>query len=110
MVHTRSDGLRYGVGGMGLSFVPAHIHPVRFAERRGRFIGVIDGMASLIPLAVVLVIVFGKPHLLGTAARWETAILLIFVTATDLFGGYAFTIALSRRTFDVAATTAPAST
>jgi hypothetical protein len=53
---------------MGLSFVPAHIHPVRVAERWGRFVGVIDGMASLIPLAVVLVIVFGKPHLLGTAA------------------------------------------
>jgi hypothetical protein len=74
----------------------------------GRFIGVIDGMASLLPLAVVLIVVFGRPNLLGTADRWEAAILLIFVTATDLFGGYAFTIALSRRMFDVAATAAPA--
>jgi hypothetical protein len=58
--------------------------PFALPSAGGRFIGVIDGMASLIPLAVVLVIVFGKPHLLGTAARWETAILLIFVTAADL--------------------------
>jgi hypothetical protein len=73
-----------------------------------RFIGVIDGMASLVPLVIALVVVFGKPHLLGSEQRWEAAILLIVVTATDLFGGYAFTIALSRRTFDVAATAAPA--
>src|SRR5215467_13563907 len=38
-----------------------------------RFVGVVDGMASLIPLAVVLVAVFGKPHLIGTHARWEAA-------------------------------------
>ena len=66
-----------------------------------RFIGVVDGMASLVPLAVVLVVMFGKPHLLGTAERWEAAILLMVVTAVDLFGGYAFNIALSRRIFDV---------
>jgi hypothetical protein len=40
-----------------------------------------------VPLAVVLVIVFGRQHLLATAPLWEAAILLIFVTATDLFGG-----------------------
>jgi hypothetical protein len=67
---------------------------------RGRFMGVVDGMASLVPLAVVLVVVFGKPYLLDTHERWETAILLIVVTAVDLFGGYAFNIALSRRIFD----------
>jgi hypothetical protein len=47
-------------------------------------------------------VVFGKPHLLGTEQRWETAFLLIFVTMVDLFGGYTFNIALSRRTMDVA--------
>jgi hypothetical protein len=66
-----------------------------------RFIGVIDGMASLIPLVLVLVVMFGKPQLLAGAGRWEAAILLAFVSAADLFGGYAFTIALSRRVFDV---------
>ena len=67
-----------------------------------RFIGVVDGMASLVPLAIVLVVVFGKPHLLQTPQRWEAAILLIFITAVDLFGGYVFNIALSRRTMDIA--------
>ena len=75
--------------------------PFALPVARGRFIGVVDGMASLVPLAVVLVVVFGKPYLLGTPERWETAILLMCVTAVDLFGGYAFNIALSRRTFDV---------
>jgi hypothetical protein len=50
----------------------------------------------------VLVAVFGKPQLIGTGPRWEAAILLIFVTMVDLFGGYAFNIALSRRVMDVA--------
>ncbi|HEX4552901.1 MAG TPA: hypothetical protein VH249_02855 [Xanthobacteraceae bacterium] len=75
--------------------------PFALPTARTRFVGVVDGMASLIPLAVVLVVVFGKSNLLGTPQRWEAAILLILVTATDLFGGYAFNIALSRRMFDV---------
>jgi hypothetical protein len=59
-----------------------------------RFAGVVDGMASLIPLAVVLIVVFGKPHLLlGNEQRWEAAFLLIFVTLVDLFGGYTFSLA-----------------
>ena len=66
-----------------------------------RFMGVLDGMASLVPLVVVLVVMFGKSHLLTSEGRWEAAILLAFVSAADLFGGYAFTIALSRRVFDV---------
>jgi len=56
-------------------------------------------MASLVPLAIAVVVVFARHDLLGTGQRWEAAILLILVTATDLFGGYAFTIALSRRMF-----------
>ena len=75
--------------------------PFALPAARGRFLGVFDGMASLLPLAVVLIVVFGKPQLLGTAERWEAAFLLMFVTAVDLFGGYAFNIALSRRTLDV---------
>jgi hypothetical protein len=70
-----------------------------------RFIGVVDGLASLIPLAIVLIVVFGKPHLLGTTQRWEAAWLLIFITMVDIFGGYTFNIALSRRTMDVGAVT-----
>ena len=75
--------------------------PFALPAARDRFIGVVDGMVSLVPLAVVLVVVFGKSDLLGTTERWEAAILLLFMNAADLFGGYAFNIALSRRIFDV---------
>jgi hypothetical protein len=75
--------------------------PFALPTARTRFVGVLDGMASLVPLAIVLVVVFGKSNLLGTPQRWEAAVLLILVTATDLFGGYAFNIALSRRMFDI---------
>jgi hypothetical protein len=75
---------------------------------QNRFVGVIDGLASLLPLGVVIVVMFGKPQLLGTEERWEAAFLLLFVTAVDLFGGYTFNIALSRRMFDVGGT-APSS-
>jgi hypothetical protein len=75
--------------------------PFALPSAAGRFIGVLDGMASLVPLAVVLIVVFGKPHLIGTTSRWEAAMLLIFITMVDLFGGYTINIALSRRTMDV---------
>jgi hypothetical protein len=75
--------------------------PFSLPSAATRFVGVLDGMASLVPLAVVLIVVFGKPHLLGTEQRWEAAFLLIFITMVDLFGGYVFNIALSRRTMDM---------
>ena len=75
--------------------------PFSLPSAATRFIGVVDGMASLVPLAVVVIVVFGKPHLIGTPQRWEAAFLLIFITLVDLFGGYMFNIALSRRTMDV---------
>jgi hypothetical protein len=70
--------------------------PFSLPSAGNRFIGVVDGMASLVPLAVVLIVVFGKPQLVGTPA-----LLLIFITVVDLFGGYTFNLALSRRTMDV---------
>src|SRR5262249_53135542 len=76
--------------------------PLPLPPASGRFIGVLYGMASLGPLAVVLVAVFCQPPLVGGRARWEAAFLLIFITLVDLFGGYTFNIALSRRTMDVA--------
>jgi hypothetical protein len=74
--------------------------PFALPSGRFRFIGVVDGMASLIPLAVVVIVLFGKSHLLVTPEKWEAALLLMAVNATDLFGGYAFNIALSRRSVD----------
>ena len=76
--------------------------PFSLPSAGNRFIGVVDGMASLVPLAVVLIVVFGKPELVGTPQRWEAALLLIFITVVDLFGGYTFNIALSRRIMDIA--------
>jgi hypothetical protein len=75
--------------------------PFSLPSAANRFIGVVDGLASGVPLAIALIVVFGKPQLLDTSPRWEAAILLIFVTMVDLFGGYTFNIALSRRTMDV---------
>jgi hypothetical protein len=66
-----------------------------------RFMGVVDGMASLVPLVIVLVVLFGKSELLNTQGKWEAAVLLACVNMADLFGGYAFNIALSRRVFDI---------
>jgi len=66
---------------------------------KGRFIGIADGMASLVPLLIVVVVIFVRSNLLNSPERWEAAFLLLLVTATDLFGGYAFNISLSRRMF-----------
>ena len=76
---------------------------IPFANRaaKGRFIGVVDGMASLLPLLIVVVVIFGRPQLLDTPERWSAALLLLLVTSTDLFGGYVFNIALSKRMMDV---------
>jgi hypothetical protein len=78
--------------------------PFALRAARGRFIGIIDGIASLLPLLIVVVVIFGKPQLLNTRDRWEAAFLLMLVTLTDLFGGYAFNIALSRRMVDIGGT------
>jgi hypothetical protein len=76
--------------------------PFALRASRDRFIGVVDGMASLVPLGVTLVVIFGKPERLDTPERWEAAVLLMCIAATDLFGGYVINIALSRRMMDVA--------
>jgi hypothetical protein len=64
---------------------------------------VVDGLSSIVPLGIALVVIAGKPELLGTPQRWEAASLLLIISAVDLFGGYTFNIALSRRMMDVAA-------
>jgi hypothetical protein len=75
--------------------------PFALRASKGRFIGIIDGIASLLPLLIVVVVIFGRSQLLNTSDRWEVALLLMLVTLTDLFGGYAFNIALSRRMVDI---------
>jgi hypothetical protein len=97
------DRLGFNVAWLCAIYLTYQLLSIPFSLPSGanRFMGVVDGMASLVPLAVVLIVVFGKTQLIGTWERWETAGLLIFVTMVDLFGGYMFNIALSRRTMDV---------
>jgi hypothetical protein len=101
------DRLGFNVAWLVWIYLSFQLISIPFAQQggRGRFISVVDGMASMVPLGVAIVIVFGKSNLLVTSQHWETAILIILVTATDLFGGYAFNIALSRRTLDVGGAT-----
>ena len=95
------DRLGWNMAWLVWDYLSYQLISIPFSLPRGgiRFIGVIDGLASLVPLSIAVVVVFGRHDLLGTGQRWEAAILPILVTATDLLGGYAFTIALSRRMF-----------
>jgi hypothetical protein len=97
--------LGFNLAWLTLVYLSFQLLSIPFALRasRERFIGVLDGMASLVPLGIALIVIFGKPELLGTPQRWESAFLVLFVAAIDLFGGYMFNIALSRRMMDVAA-------
>jgi len=65
---------------------------------REQLVGVLDGLASVIPLLVAVVAMVGRPELLQTPARWEAAVLLVLASLADLVGGFAITIGLSRRT------------
>jgi hypothetical protein len=95
--------LGFNLAWLALFYVSFQLLSIPFALRaaRERFIGVLDGMASLVPLAITIIVIFGKPELLGTPGRWEAAFLLLFTASVDLFGGYMFNLALSRRMMDV---------
>jgi hypothetical protein len=95
--------LGFNLAWLALFYVSFQLLSIPFALRaaRERFIGVLDGMASLVPLAITIIVIFGKPELLSTPGRWEAAFLLLFTAAVDLFGGYMFNLALSRRMMDV---------
>ncbi len=97
------DRLGFNMAWLVLIYLSYQLISIPFALPTAghRFIGVVDGMASLVPLVVALVVLFGKSELLATEGRWEAAILLACVSMADLFGGYAFNIALSRRIFDI---------
>jgi len=95
--------LGFQLAWMAAIYLSFQLVSIPFALRasKGRFIGIIDGIASLLPLLIVVVVIFGRSQLLNTPDRWQAAFLLMLVTLTDLFGGYAFNIALSRRMVDI---------
>jgi len=97
------DRLGFNMAWLTLVYLTYQLISIPFAlpTAGSRFIGVVDGMASLVPLVIVFVVMFGRPQLLNTQGRWEAAFLLAGMSMVDLFGGYAFNIALSRRIFDV---------
>ena len=97
--------LGFNLAWLALFYISFQLLSIPFALRasREKFIGVVDGMASIVPFGITLVVIFGRPELLGTPERWEAAFLLLFIAAVDLFGGYTFNIALSRRMMDVGA-------
>jgi len=97
------ERLGFDLAWLAFIYLSFQLVSIPFAMRAGsdKFIGVIDAMASLLPLAITVVVMFGKPEYLGTTQRWEAAVLLLGLAATDLFGGYVFNIALSRRMMDV---------
>lgn len=98
--------LGFNLAWLAFVYLSFQLVSIPFTVRAGptRFLGVVDGMSSLLPLAITLIVVFGKPELLRTVERWEAAILLLCLAATDLFGGYVINIALSRRMMDVSQT------
>src|SRR6266852_9760289 len=69
------DRLGFNLAWLAAIYLTFQLLSIPFAlpSATGRFIGVVDGMASLVPLAVVLIAVFGKPHLIGAWPRWEAA-------------------------------------
>ena len=102
------DRLGFNLAWLALIYISFQLLSIPFALRasKERFIGVVDGLASIVPLGITLVVIVGKPELLGTPQRWEAAFLLLFIAAVDLFGGYTFNLALSRRMMDVGPMTA----
>ena len=101
------DRLGFNMAWLTLVYLTYQLISIPFAlpTAGSIFIGVVDGMASLVPLVIVFVVMFGRPQLLNTQGRWEAAFLLAGMCMVDLFGGYAFNIALSRRIFDVGGAT-----
>ena len=98
------DRLGFNMAWLAAAYLTFQLISIPFSlpTTTNRFIGVVDGMASLVPLAIVVVAVFGRSETINSPQRWEAAFLLIFITLVDLFGGYTFNIALSRRIMDVA--------
>jgi heme A synthase len=93
------DRLGFNMAWLVFFYLAFQLLSIPFAiTPREHFVGVLDGLASVVPLLVAAVAIVGRPELLKTSGRWEAAILLVLICLADLIGGYAVTVALSRRT------------
>jgi hypothetical protein len=98
-----ADRLGFNLAWLAVVYISFQLLSIPFALRasKERLVGVLDGLASMVPLGVSLIVIVGRPELLETPQRWEVAFLLLLIAAVDLFGGYTFNLALSRRMMDV---------
>jgi len=98
-----AERLGFNLAWLALVYISFQLLSIPFALRasKEKFVGVLDGLASMVPLGVSLIVIVGRPELLDTPQRWEAAFLLLLIAAIDLFGGYTFNLALSRRMMDV---------
>ena len=93
------DRLGFNMAWLVLFYLTFQLISIPFAMTPSEhFVGVLDGLASVVPLIVAVVAIIGHPELLRTEGRWEAAILLALISLADLVGGFAITIGLSRRT------------
>jgi hypothetical protein len=98
-----AERLGFNLAWLALVYISFQLLSIPFALRasKEKFVGVLDGLASMVPLGVSLIVIVGRPELLDTPQRWEAAFLLLLIATIDLFGGYTFNLALSRRMMDV---------
>src|SRR3989442_3324994 len=81
-----TDRLGFNMAWLAAIYLTFQLTSIPFAlpSTTGRFIGVVDGIASLVPLAGVLDSVVGKPPLIGARQRSEGGVLLILINPVDL--------------------------
>jgi hypothetical protein len=101
------ERLGFNIAWIAITYLGFQLLSIPFAFRnKDEFLGIFDGLASLVPLGVVgsvLVgaIFFNAGYLVAGPGKFEAALVLLVVGGMDLFGGYAINIALSRRQFNV---------
>jgi hypothetical protein len=98
------DRVGVNIAWLATLYISMQLLSIPFGQQHSgiRFIGVLDGMVSLLPLSVVLIALIKNQEQLIAHQHFEVALILAFVNIVDLFGGYVFTIALSQRTLDFA--------
>jgi hypothetical protein len=93
------DRLGFNMAWLVLAYLSYQLISIPFAMTyREQIVGVLDGLASVVPLMVAAVAIIGHPELINSGPRWEASIILILMSLADLIGGFAITIGLSRRT------------
>jgi hypothetical protein len=93
------DRLGFNMAWLIFFYLAYQLISIHFAvtHQEHQTVGVLDGLASVIPLLVAAIAIFDHAEVLKTFDRWEATVLLVLLSLADLIGGFAITIALSRR-------------